>query len=182
LFKRTGQKTKDMAAAMHYILSTAGKTIGKHLSTKYDSATAKVQAVQKDLTTFSTAELAALFSGCEAVCHLAFVLDSAVGKKRARAVDIEGTQKVFWGAKKAGVKKLVVSSSVSAYGARADNPARLTEDHLLRAGPGYRSGFHKAEVERLLALLAGAQQGKGDAGREGGSETQGAEMEGGKCR
>jgi hypothetical protein len=40
LFKRTGKKTKDMAAAIHYVLATAGKPIGKHLSTNHSSAAA----------------------------------------------------------------------------------------------------------------------------------------------
>lgn len=38
LFKRTGNKTKDSAAALHYVLKTAGRPLGMHIKTKYGVA------------------------------------------------------------------------------------------------------------------------------------------------
>ena len=38
LFKRTGNKTKDSAAALHYVLKTAGRPLGTHIKNKYGAA------------------------------------------------------------------------------------------------------------------------------------------------
>jgi hypothetical protein len=42
LFKRTGESAKDGAAAMNYVLSTAGKPIGKILASKHSPAVASL--------------------------------------------------------------------------------------------------------------------------------------------
>lgn len=123
----------------------------------------RLKYAQKDLVSLTVDDLATLFRGCDAVCHLAFVLDATVSDRRAQEIDIDATRKVFWAAQKAAVPKLVVSSSVSAYGAALHNPKRLTENHPLRAAfqgfgprivPDYRYGHHKATVEHMLFRLA----------------------------
>lgn len=95
-------------------------------------------------------DLADRLVGLDALCHLAFVLDSCVSNERAHQVNVEGSWAVVKAAAEAGLKRVVVASSVAAYGALPDNPLRLTEENPLRAKPGYRYAFHKALVERML--------------------------------
>jgi UDP-glucose 4-epimerase len=95
-------------------------------------------------------DLADRLIGLDAVCHLAFVLDAQVPDRTAHRVDVEGSQALVRVVEELGLSRLVVASSVSAYGALADNPPRITEKQPLRARPGFRYAFHKVLVERLL--------------------------------
>jgi UDP-glucose 4-epimerase len=52
------------------------------------------------------------------------------------------------------VRKLVVTSDAEVYGARADNPALLTEFQPLRPGLGAHQAIARAEVESLLRSFA----------------------------
>jgi len=88
--------------------------------------------------------------GLDAVCHLAFVLDTRSSDAQAHRTNVEGTWRLLQACTTRGVERVVVASSVSAYGARPDNPRRLTEAAALRAGPGYRYAFHKVLVEGML--------------------------------
>lgn len=92
--------------------------------------------------------------GLDALCHLAFVLDPHIPDAQAHRANVEGTWRVLQACQASGLSRVVVASSVSAYGARPDNPARLTEADALRAGPGFRYAFHKALVERMLDRFA----------------------------
>ncbi|GAG15105.1 unnamed protein product, partial [marine sediment metagenome] len=88
------------------------------------SPPAGVQATQLDI---NDPALVDLLRGTDAIFHLAFVLGSVGTDDQARRINLDGTRAVCEAAAAAGVRTLVVSSSVSAYGALADNPARLRE-------------------------------------------------------
>ena len=63
---------------------------------------------------------------------------------------MDGSQRVFEEAAKAGAKRICYASSVAAYGFHDDNPDWLTEDIPPRGSPEHPYSHQKAEVERVL--------------------------------
>jgi nucleoside-diphosphate-sugar epimerase len=90
----------------------------------------------------------ALIEGVDVVVHLAFIIMGAANE--SAQVNLHGSRNVFRAAVKAGVKRLVYTSSVAAYGFHRDNPQPLTEDVRARGTDSHYYSAHKAEVERML--------------------------------
>jgi UDP-glucose 4-epimerase len=88
----------------------------------------------------------------DTVVHLAAIVTPPPGCTREvqRRVDVEGTENVLGACLRAGVRKLIVTSSGAAYGYHADNPASLTEDAPLRGNPEFAYSDHKRIVEEML--------------------------------
>jgi UDP-glucose 4-epimerase len=100
--------------------------------------------------------VAALVDGADVVVHLAFIIMG--GAQESRSVNLEGSRNVFEACVAAGVKRLVYTSSVAAYGFHGDNPQPLTEDVPARGTSAHYYSAQKAEVERLLEqTLAGSR-------------------------
>jgi nucleoside-diphosphate-sugar epimerase len=95
-----------------------------------------------------TASVRALVKGADVVVHLAFAILDASDK--TRGLNVDGSQRVFEEAAKAGVKRVCYASSVAAYGFHDDNPDWLTEDIPPRGSPEHPYSHQKAEVERVL--------------------------------
>ena len=94
------------------------------------------------------------FRGCDVVVHLAFIIGgSRRDHAQRRAINIDGSRNVFAAAAEAGARKIVYASSVAAYGAYADNPDLITEDHPTRGTPGVDYSKEKAEIEGILDLF-----------------------------
>lgn len=91
----------------------------------------KVQFHQRDIRSSNLGEL---FAGCDVMVHLAFVVTRpyAMPLQEAASINLEGTWNACRAAAEAGVRKLVVSSSIAAYGILPDNPVPLLEEHPLR--------------------------------------------------
>jgi UDP-glucose 4-epimerase len=90
-----------------------------------------------------------LFSGADAVVHLAWLIQPSRKLDLTRAVNVDGTSRVFRAAGKASVGALVHASSVGAY---SPGPKDRAVDESWPAG-GIETSFysrHKAETERLL--------------------------------
>ena len=84
----------------------------------------------------------------DTVVHMAIVSTprSAGGRSSMKEINVIGTMQLLAAAQKAEtVRKLVVQSSVSVYGASPRDPARFTEDLTPRVPP--RTGFGKDSVE-----------------------------------
>jgi len=90
-----------------------------------------------------------LVAGADAVVHLAFAIMGAGGSEGHR-VNLEGSRNVFAATVRAGVPRLVYTSSVAAYGFHPDNPPLLTEDVRPRGTSAHAYSAEKAEVEKLL--------------------------------
>jgi UDP-glucose 4-epimerase len=120
--------------------------------------------------------VAALVDEADVVVHLAFIIIG--GGEEARRVNLEGSRAVFDAAAQAGVRRLVYTSSVAAYGFHPDNPTPLTEDvpargtddhpysrftcpSLTTVAQDYDSISAKS-VEALLAMIA---EGRPERGR-----------------
>jgi UDP-glucose 4-epimerase len=90
-----------------------------------------------------------LVAGADAVVHLAFAIMGAGGSDGSR-VNLEGSRNVFAATVRAGVPRLVYTSSVAAYGFHPDNPSPLTEDLPPRGTSAHAYSAGKAAVEKLL--------------------------------
>jgi len=95
-------------------------------------------------------ELPQVLKGSDTVVHLAFVLNPMQDEQLMRDINVNGSKNVFDSAAEAGVKKIVYTSSIVAYGARPDNPEFLTEESPLRANPDFNYAEHKLEVELFI--------------------------------
>lgn len=91
-----------------------------------------------------------LFAGVDTVVHLAFVLMRTPGDNEVDDINTLGSRHVFETAATQGVRKLVVPSSVVAYGLHPDNPIPLTEESALRPNPGLYYSRDKAANEAYL--------------------------------
>lgn len=98
-------------------------------------------------------------SGVGTLVHLAFVMFRSRKRKEkeVHSVNIEGTQAVCEAAARQGVRKLVILSSVMAYGLHPDNPIPLTEDMPLRPNRGNFYSQAKALNEGYLDRFAAAR-------------------------
>ncbi len=90
-----------------------------------------------------------LFDGADAVVHLAWAIQPGRDQETVRAINVDGSRRVFEATAAAGVPALVYASSVGAYGP-GPKDRRVDESWPTT---GIQSSFysrHKAEVERLL--------------------------------
>jgi len=92
------------------------------------------------------ASVEALVEDADVLVHLAFIILG--GRDETRAINLEGSRNVFEVAR--GVKRLVYTSSVAAYGFHADNPQPLTEDVPTRGTDAHYYSAQKAELEEVL--------------------------------
>jgi UDP-glucose 4-epimerase len=93
----------------------------------------------------------ALVKGSDAVIHLAFIIMGSASE--TSAVNLEGSRNVFQATVSAGVRRLVYTSSVAAYGFHRENPQPLTEEVPARGSPEHYYSAQKAQVEALLHRL-----------------------------
>jgi UDP-glucose 4-epimerase len=94
-------------------------------------------------------ELAGLMRGADCVVHLAWLIQPSRDESITHATNVEGSQRVFEAAAKAGVPAIVYASSVGAY---APGPKDRAVDETWPT-TGIPSSFyarHKAAVERIL--------------------------------
>ncbi|MEW5947000.1 MAG: SDR family oxidoreductase [bacterium] len=91
-----------------------------------------------------------------ALVHLAFAVNPLHDRAAMTRINIGGTKNVLGACRAAGVKRIVVAGSATAYGAHPDNPDFITEDQPLRGNPDFQYAREKVEVERLCAEYAAA--------------------------
>jgi len=94
-------------------------------------------------------DLAPLFRGADAVVHLAWLIQPARDRALTRAVNVDGSERVFRAAAAAGAGALVYASSVGAY-APAPKDRRVDESWPTTGIPTSFYSRDKAAVERLL--------------------------------
>ena len=136
-----GRRVVARLAEQHPTVSVVA--IDKHAPpAPYASVTTK----QVDL---ADADLGALFSGADAVVHLASVV--AAGTLKEAEVELETAllHRVLDALSTAVVPHLVVMSSAMVYGAWKDNPVPLTEDAPARPNPDFEWALHRHRLEKL---------------------------------
>jgi UDP-glucose 4-epimerase len=107
----------------------------------------KLRWVKRDIR---DAEIEKDMQGCDVLVHLAYIVMPLRKTETALEINIEGSKNVFQAAAKAGIKKIVYTSSCAAYGAWPDNPALIKEDQPLRGMPNFYYSWSKAKVEEFL--------------------------------
>ena len=110
---------------------------------EHDKLTAEIGDVRSE-------RIAGLVAGCEAVVHLAFVLIPGRDRAESSRVNQDGSRNVLEACAAAGVKRLVVASSLSAYGSPAKGLPAAAEGQLPVAADGRFYFREKADVERML--------------------------------
>lgn len=102
--------------------------------------------------------LVAAFVGCDWVFHVAAVADYwRANRDWMFAVNVEGTRRVLWAARKAGVQRVVFTSSAAAVGLRPGIPSDETVpfNFAPRAFPyGYSKVLAEAEVQAAIREFA----------------------------
>ena len=88
-----------------------------------------------------------LVEEADVLVHLAFIILG--GREETRAINLEGSRNVFEAA--GGLKRLVYTSSVAAYGFHPDNPQPLTEKVPVRGTDAHYYSAQKAELEAHAA-------------------------------
>jgi UDP-glucose 4-epimerase len=96
--------------------------------------------------------LVPLFRGADAVVHLAWLIQPSRDPEMLRAVNVDGSARVFRAAGEAGVGALIYASSIGAYSA-GPKDRRVDESWPTEGiGTSFYS-VHKAETERMLDRL-----------------------------
>jgi len=94
-----------------------------------------------------------LVEDVDVLVHLAFIILGS--EQEAREVNLNGTRNVFEAGFEAGVRRLVYTSSVAAYGFHEDNPDLLDESVPPRGTDEHYYSAQKAAVEKMLDNLSG---------------------------
>jgi nucleoside-diphosphate-sugar epimerase len=136
----------------------AVKALDNERSGDWRRLTVPVERVDHDLTSLSGEELVALCDGAEALFHLAAEKhnSSKTTPQRTIEVNVLATQRLFDAAASVGVRKVVFTSSLYAYGAQG--PDCMTEDDL--PAPTTLYGVSKVAGEHLLRV-AGQEKSLG---------------------
>jgi len=150
-------------AGMRVAVTGGGGFIGSHIVDHLITAGHEVVVIDlggqwrndaadyRSADVFDAAALAAALDGCAAVFHLAGaadVNDVAADPVRAVRLNVEGTARVLEAARRGGVGRVLLASTVWVYGATA-GPAERSEDALVdlsRAGHVYVSTKLAAEL------------------------------------
>jgi UDP-glucose 4-epimerase len=94
-------------------------------------------------------ELVPLFSGADAVVHLAWAIQPSRDEATTERINVEGSRRVFEAVARAGVGALVYASSVGAY-SPGPKQRRVDESWPVDGIPTSFYSRHKAAVETIL--------------------------------
>jgi nucleoside-diphosphate-sugar epimerase len=108
---------------------------------------AKLRAVHADVR---DADIGRHLAGCDALVHLAFVVTKHAAPEIAEAINVGGSKNVFEAAARGGVRRIVYSSSIAAYGVVAGHPDPIVESTPRRRQTGFTYAATKFDVEDVL--------------------------------
>ncbi|MBM4447157.1 MAG: NAD-dependent epimerase/dehydratase family protein [Chloroflexi bacterium] len=92
------------------------------------------------------------FEDVDVVIHLAFIVvdKKKMVRKLIYDINVNGTKNLLMAVSESGIKKLVVASSIAAYGSHADNPELITENTPLRGNKDSYYSHTKLLIEKAL--------------------------------
>lgn len=111
-----------------------------------EDAFPEVEWIGADVT---ESELVPIFSGADAVVHLAWAIQPSRDEAMTERINVEGTRRVLDAVARAGVGALVYASSVGAY-SPGPKRRRVDESWPVEGIPTSFYSRHKAAVETLL--------------------------------
>lgn len=112
-----------------------------------DTTNPKLVFIKKDVR---DPDIADSFSGIDVLFHLAFVVSPNVPYNQMDQINIEGSKNVFNAAAKAGVNRILYTSSIAAYGVDPTHTLPLKEDSPLKSNDDWYYSRAKGAVERFL--------------------------------
>jgi nucleoside-diphosphate-sugar epimerase len=115
----------------------------------------KVRWVEADVT---SARLAPLFEGADAVVHLAWAIQPSHDEPTMERINVTGSERVFAAVATAAVPSLVYASSVGAY-SPGPKDRQVDESWPIEGIPSSAYSRHKVRVERLLDRFEGENPG-----------------------
>ena len=86
----------------------------------------------------------------DTVIHLVYVLDPLHDSEKMYRINVGSMENILKFADKYNVKRIVVTSSATAYGAHPDNPDWIKEEQPLRRNQSYQYAREKTTVEEKL--------------------------------
>lgn len=94
-------------------------------------------------------DLEEAMAGCDVAAHMAFIVTEIKDKKKIYDINVRGTRRTLDAVKASGIRRLVVASSICAYGSW---PSRgvLTEESPLRGNAESYYSHTKRIVEKML--------------------------------
>jgi nucleoside-diphosphate-sugar epimerase/putative sterol carrier protein len=107
----------------------------------------KLRAVTCDVR---DADIGRHFQGCDVVIHLAFIVGGWRPRAEFDAINIGGSENVFRAAIASGVKHVVYTSSVAAYGVTPGHPVPIVETTPRKLVDDFPYSAAKYRVEELL--------------------------------
>ncbi|MDY0003220.1 MAG: NAD-dependent epimerase/dehydratase family protein [Polyangia bacterium] len=112
----------------------------------------KLRFVRRDIR---DEELRRDLRGCDAVFHLAFLFQPPLPHMaEVHSINVDGSKNLCDAALCSGTRKLLITSSVAAYGAFPDNPVPIGEDRPIRLmEPEFYYNACKYRVEMYLDVL-----------------------------
>jgi len=143
------------------LVTGASGVFGRDIATRLARAGADVVALARREVSIPGVEFVAgdirdaaiveqAMKGCDAVAHLAWAVSPLKSRDDTHDVNVGGTQNVLDAMDATGCRRVVFSSSVTAYGAWPDNPPRLRETDPLRPDPRILYAWDKARCEELI--------------------------------
>ncbi|MEO7328707.1 MAG: NAD-dependent epimerase/dehydratase family protein [Minicystis sp.] len=113
-------------------------------------ASPKIEAVQVDVR---DANIGAHLAGASALVHLAFLVTQWAPRAEMESVNVGGSKNVFEAAARAGIKTIVYSSSIAAYGVVPGHPVPIVETTPRRFQPEFAYSATKFQVEAFLDVF-----------------------------
>lgn len=110
-------------------------------------ASPKILAVPGDVR---DPDLGRRLTAHDALVHLAFVVAKACPRPEMDDINVSGSANVFAAAARAGIRRIVYSSSIAAYGVVPGHPEPITEDTTRVFQPDFAYAANKFQVEALL--------------------------------
>jgi nucleoside-diphosphate-sugar epimerase/putative sterol carrier protein len=107
----------------------------------------KLRAVQADVR---DAEIGKHLQGCDAAVHLAFIVAQQTPRGFVDSVNVGGSKNVFEAAAAAGIRTIVYTSSVAAYGVVKGHPDPIVEETPRKLQDGFPYAAAKFRVEEYL--------------------------------
>jgi UDP-glucose 4-epimerase len=90
------------------------------------------------------------FEGADALIHLAFIVAKKVDRELMHEVNVEGSRRMFEYAAGAGVRTIVYSSSLAAYGVVHGHPEPIVEETPRKRTSPLTYSVNKYDVEEFL--------------------------------
>jgi nucleoside-diphosphate-sugar epimerase len=113
-------------------------------------ASRKIEIVQADIR---SAQMRQAMSGADALLHFAFLVTQAAPRDEIWGVNVGGTENVVRAAIDAGVKRIVYSSSIAAYGCVTGHALPLVESSPRVRQDAFAYAATKYDVEELLDIV-----------------------------